>query len=104
MAQFFFGGSGGSPFGDFGGHGGPPRKTENKYYDLVGATREDTCDVIKKKFRKKARTAHPDKGGDPKIFAAMTHAADVLSDPEKRKVYDQYGEDGINKGMASNDS
>jgi len=31
----------------------------------------------------------------------MTHAKDILTDPEKRKVYDKYGEEGINKGMGA---
>jgi DnaJ family protein A protein 2 len=44
---------------------------------------------------------HPDKGGDPQKFAEMSHAAEVLTDPDKRKVYDRFGEEGINKGMGS---
>jgi DnaJ family protein A protein 2 len=78
------------PF-DFGGMGmnmGPPRKNETKYYDMLGATREDSCDVIKKKFKKLARTEHPDKGGNPERFSQLSHAADILTDPEKREVYD----------------
>lgn len=38
---------------------------------------------------------HPDKGGDPNKFKEMTQAHAVLSDPEKRRNYDQFGEDGI---------
>jgi len=72
MAQFFFGGSGGSggfPFGgNMGGMGGPPRKKETKFYDMLGASRDDTCEAIKRKFKKLARTCHPDKGGDPTKF------------------------------------
>ena len=95
-------------FGDFMGGmggmggmnmGGPRRKNETKFYDLVGASRDDSCAAIKKKFKKVAQKAHPDKGGDPAKFAEISAAADVLCDPEKRKVYDQYGEEGINKGM-----
>lgn len=44
---------------------------------------------------------HPDRGGDPQKFAEMTNAKDILTDPDKRKVYDKYGEEGINKGMGA---
>ncbi len=42
---------------------------------------------------------HPDKGGDAEKFKEVTMAYDVLSDPEKRRIYDKYGEEGINEGM-----
>ncbi|CAN0475713.1 unnamed protein product, partial [Scytosiphon promiscuus] len=38
---------------------------------------------------------HPDKGGDPEVFKEITMAYEVLSDPEKRKLYDKYGKDGV---------
>lgn len=38
---------------------------------------------------------HPDKGGDPEVFKEITMAYEVLSDPEKRKVYDKYGKEGV---------
>jgi hypothetical protein len=41
---------------------------------------------------------HPDKGGDPEKFKAISKANDILSDPEKRKLYDQYGEEGVESG------
>ena len=41
---------------------------------------------------------HPDKGGDPEKFKEVTAAYEVLSDPEKRQIYDTYGEDGLKDG------
>ena len=42
-----------------------------------------------------ARDNHPDKGGDPELFAEMTRSYDVLSNPQKREIYDTYGNIGI---------
>lgn len=41
---------------------------------------------------------HPDKGGDPDVFKQISTAYEVLSDPEKRKVYDVYGKEGLEDG------
>lgn len=42
---------------------------------------------------------HPDKGGDPAKFQEMQNAYEVLSDPQKREVYNNYGEEGLKEGM-----
>lgn len=104
----FFGG-GGFPFGDFeemGGHGhgrGGPKKEVNttKYYEVLGVPKTATGDEVKKAFRKAALKAHPDKGGDPEVFKEMTVAYEVLTNPEKKKLYDKYGEDGVRDGGGS---
>lgn len=64
----------------------------------MGVSKSATSDEIKKAFRKKALKDHPDKGGDPEVFKELTVAYEVLGDPEKRKLYDKYGEEGVRDG------
>ena len=45
---------------------------------------------------------HPDKGGDTEKFKLLTEAYEVLSDPKKKQIYDQFGKDGMTGGMNSN--
>jgi DnaJ family protein A protein 2 len=78
---------------------GPKKDVDtNKYYDLIGVPKTASTDEIKKAFRKKALKEHPDKGGDPEKFKDLSVAYEVLSDPEKRKLYDQFGEEGVRDG------
>ena len=67
------------------------------YYKILGVGKNASQDEIKKAYRKLARTSHPDlnpndKGANKK-FQQINEANEVLSDPEKRKKYDQYGKD-----------
>lgn len=61
------------------------------YYSILGVSKDASQDEIKKAFRKLARTHHPDAGGDEDKFKEINEAYEVLSDEEKRNVYDQYG-------------
>ena len=61
------------------------------YYDILGVSRDASEAEIKKAFRRLAAKYHPDKGGDEAKFKEINEAYEVLSDPEKRKMYDQLG-------------
>lgn len=62
------------------------------FYDTLGVGKNATPDEIKAAFRKLAHKFHPDKaGGDAEKFKEINAAYQVLSNPEKRKTYDQYG-------------
>ncbi len=65
------------------------------YYALLGLKKTATADEVRKAFRKLARKYHPDVNpGDKKAeerFKEISEANDVLSDPKKRKIYDQLG-------------
>jgi curved DNA-binding protein len=66
------------------------------YYKILGVSKTATDDDIKKAYRKLARKLHPDLNPKDKEagkkFQQINEANEVLSDPEKRKKYDQYGE------------
>jgi molecular chaperone DnaJ len=63
-------------------------------YDLLELSRDASDTDIKRAYRRKAREHHPDAGGDEEAFKQITHAYQVLSDPEKRARYDRFGDDG----------
>lgn len=66
------------------------------YYSILGLQKNATADDIKKAYRKLARKYHPDMNPDneeaKRKFQQVNEANEVLSDPEKRKKYDAYGE------------
>jgi curved DNA-binding protein len=72
------------------------------YYKVLGVERTASSDDIRKAFRKLARTYHPDVAKDKKSaeekFKEINEANEVLSDPEKRKKYDELGADWKNGG------
>lgn len=76
---------------------------EDDYYSILGVDKNANQDDIKKSYRKLAVKWHPDKNKEPgatDMFKKIGEAYDILSDPEKRKVYDQFGKDGLNnRGM-----
>src|SRR5437764_15135929 len=67
------------------------------YYQVLGVNKNATDEEIKKAYRKLARKYHPDLNPNDKEankkFQQINEANEVLSDPEKRKKYDQYGKD-----------
>tara|TARA_Y100000389_G_scaffold125559_2_gene122948 strand:+ start:14417 stop:15568 length:1152 start_codon:yes stop_codon:yes gene_type:complete len=79
-----------------------PRQRDDSLYDELGITRDSSPDVIKKSYRKLALKHHPDKGGDPEKFKKIQAAYDILSDPQQKNMYDEYGLDGLSEKMNSN--
>src|SRR6266545_5348191 len=72
-----------------------PTTTKKDYYEILGVKKSASVDDIRKAFRKLARKYHPDVNPGDKAaeekFKALSEANDVLSDPKKRKIYDQVG-------------
>jgi DnaJ-class molecular chaperone len=72
------------------------------YYKILGVSKGANDDEIKKAYRKLALKYHPDKNHAPgaeEKFKEIGEAYDVLSDPKKRQIYDQLGEEGLKGGM-----
>lgn len=63
-------------------------------YEILDVPKDASESDIKKAYRKKAQTSHPDKdGGDEELFKAVQKAYEILSDANKRKHYDETGEE-----------
>lgn len=70
--------------------------TKRDYYEALGINKSASADEIKKAFRRLAVKYHPDKeGGDEAKFKEINEAYEILSNPEKRQRYDQFGHAGV---------
>ncbi|KAK0731606.1 mitochondrial targeting protein [Lasiosphaeris hirsuta] len=75
---------------------------ETKYYDILGVAPTATEQELKKAYKVGALKYHPDKNAHnpaaEEKFKEVSHAYEILSDPQKRQLYDQYGEAGLEGG------
>lgn len=76
--------------------------SQRDYYEVLGVSRDDSTENIKKAYRKVALKYHPDRNQDDKTaeeqFKEAASAYEVLGNPEKRKKYDQFGHAGVGNG------
>lgn len=82
--------------------------SEINYYEILQVPKNATDAEIKKAYRKLAMKWHPDKNPDnaveaSKNFQEIGEAYDVLSDLQKRAIYDQYGYEGLRDGIPGAD-
>ncbi|KKQ96697.1 MAG: hypothetical protein A3C27_03095 [Candidatus Levybacteria bacterium RIFCSPHIGHO2_02_FULL_39_36] len=77
--------------------------TDRDYYKILGVSKNATPEEIKKSYRKLALQFHPDKNKSKEAedkFKEINHAYEVLSDPQKKQQYDQFGAAGFEGGGA----
>ncbi|MGZ4291517.1 MAG: molecular chaperone DnaJ [Gaiellaceae bacterium] len=75
--------------------------TERDYYEVLGTARDADEQTLKKAFRRLARQLHPDVSKEPDAetqFREVTEAYEVLSNSERRALYDRYGHAGLRSG------
>jgi molecular chaperone DnaJ len=80
--------------------------TKRDYYEVLGVSRAASDDEIKKAYRKLALQFHPDRNNSPEAterFKEATEAYQVLSDAEKRSLYDRYGHQAFDRGAGTVD-
>lgn len=71
------------------------------YYEILGVSKNASSAELKAAYRKQALKWHPDRNKAPEAtekFKEINHAYEVLSDPKKKEMYDQYGKDAFEKG------
>ena len=83
--------------------------TKRDYYEILGISKGASVDEIKRKYRELALKHHPDRVGAEhkkeaeEKFKEISEAYAVLSDPQKRQVYDQYGHQGFDQRYSTED-
>jgi len=68
------------------------------FYEILGVSKSASAEQIKKAYRKLALEHHPDRGGSQEKFKQLNEAYQVLSDPQKRAAYDQFGSQAFSNG------
>jgi len=76
--------------------------TKRDYYDVLGVPRTASPDEVKSAYRRLAKEYHPDRNPDNRSeaeekFKELSEAYEVLADADKRKLYDQYGHEGVSR-------
>src|SRR5258708_35711503 len=85
-----------------------PKSSQRDYYEILGVSRTASVDEIKSAYRKCALKWHPDRNPENKAeaevkFRESTEAYSILSDQQKRQVYDTYGHAGLSGAGAGVD-
>src|SRR5258707_14786091 len=83
-----------------------PKSHHRDYYEVLGVTKTASVEEIKSAYRKAALKWHPDRSPENKEeaehrFRECTEAYSVLSDTQKRQIYDTYGHEGLAGGGAA---
>ncbi|KAF3848592.1 hypothetical protein F7725_015089 [Dissostichus mawsoni] len=80
------------------------KPTGKDFYKVLGVSPDSNEDEIKKAYRKMALKYHPDKNSDADAedkFKEIAEAYEILNDPKRRSIYDQFGEEGLKSGFST---